>query len=356
MKENPKLLALYLPQFHVIPENNLWWGDGFTEWTNVKKALPLYNGHAQPRIPLDEKYYDLDDIEVMKWQAELAKKYGVYGFCYYHYWFNGKKLLERPLENMLKHRSVDIPFCLSWANEPWARTWDGRDTDVLMPQVYGGQPEWLEHFTYLLDFFKDDRYIKIDNKPIMVIYRVSNIPNVNDMISYWNELAVEHGFSGIYLIETLNSREKEPYTRDSSAAFEFEPSYTLHHRYKFRYRVLGWLKRKYYKLALKSYDSIYNSIVDVKTISTGKKRFLGAFVDWDNSPRKGRKALIVTGATPAKFGTYFKKQVENAKKFDSDYIFINAWNEWAEGTYLEPDSRNRLSYLEEIRKVINGNP
>ncbi|QCR20981.1 glycoside hydrolase family 99-like domain-containing protein [Pontibacter sp. SGAir0037] len=351
MNTDPKIIALYLPQFHVIPENDKWWGEGFTEWTNVKKAVPLFSGHNQPRVPLNDNYYDLSDVTVMRWQADLAKQHGIYGFCYYHYWFNGKKLLHIPLENMLADKLVDIPFCFSWANEPWARTWDGRDTDVLMPQVYGGRKEWLEHFSYLLNFFKDDRYIKVDGKPMMVIYRVSNIPNVNDMIDYWNTLAIENGFVGIHIVETLNSREKEPFAKNSAAAFEFEPTYTLHHKYSFKYRLRGLFNRKIYKLALKSYDSIYKCIVNRRQIATNHKRYLGAFMGWDNSPRKGKRALIVTGSSPEKFGKYLKLQFENAVKYDNDYIFLNAWNEWAEGTYLEPDLKHGFSYLEQIKSI-----
>ena len=191
-----KIITFYLPQFHEIPENNEWWGKGFTEWVNVKKAQPLYEGHEQPRVPLNENYYNLLDPNVQVWQAKIAKEYGVYGFCYYHYWFNGKLLLEKPMENMLKNRDIDIPFCVCWANEPWTRAWVG-ETKVLIPQLYGEKREWKEHFDYLLPFFKDSRYICDDGKPLVVIYRPEVIECLNEMLDYWNELAIQEGFEGV---------------------------------------------------------------------------------------------------------------------------------------------------------------
>ena len=159
-----KIIAFYLPQFHNIPENDEWWGDGFTEWVNVKKAKPLFDGHVQPKEPLNDNYYNLLDDNIKIWQAKIAKEYGVYGFCYYHYWFNGKLLLEKPMEQMLNNKKIDIPFCISWANEPWTKAWVN-EKKVLIPQSYGGVNEWKEHFDYLLPFFKDERYIKVHNKP-----------------------------------------------------------------------------------------------------------------------------------------------------------------------------------------------
>lgn len=184
-----KIIAFYLPQFHEIPENNEWWGEGFTEWVNVKKAKPLFEGHNQPRVPLDDKYYDLLDDEVKIWQAKIAKENGIYGFCYYHYWFNGRKVLERPMEQMLRNNEVDIPFCVCWANEPWTKAWIGRN-EIILPQFYGEKKEWKEHFDYLLPFFQDKRYIKENGKPLMVIYRAEVITNLNEMLDYWSELAV----------------------------------------------------------------------------------------------------------------------------------------------------------------------
>ena len=221
-----KIIAFYLPQFHDIPENDEWWGKGFTEWVNVKKAQPLYKGHEQPRIPMNENYYNLLDDNVKIWQANIAKEYGIYGFCYYHYWFGGKLLLEKPMEQMLKNPKVDIPFCISWANEPWTKAWVN-ESKVLIPQFYGGKKEWKEHFDYLLPFFKDNRYIKEDNKPLFIIYRAEVIDCLNDMLDYWTELAQQNGFSGMkYAYQNLTF-DLMPNKDDSRFDYniEFQPSY-----------------------------------------------------------------------------------------------------------------------------------
>jgi len=347
-----KILAFYLPQFHEILENNKWWGKGFTDWTNVKKAKPLFKGHEQPREPLNDNYYDLSNIEVMKWQSKIAQEHGVDGFCYYHYWFNGKKLLEKPLENMLEDKEVTIPFCFSWANEPWARTWDGRDTDVLMAQSYGSEKEWKEHFDYLLQFFQDERYIKVDNKPMIVIYKTMHIPNVDKMCEYWENISKENGFDGLHIVETLNGMQSEPILKKSTAVVEFEPMYTLNHRYSFFNRIIDKVISLAKGIQSKDYDRVWKSIVDRKILSRGdKKIYLGAFVGWDNSARKGKNGLIINNSTPEKFGKYFNKQFNKMNNNESSFIFINAWNEWAEGTYLEPDKKNKIDYLKKISKV-----
>lgn len=349
-----KVLAFYLPQFHEIPENNEWWGKGFTDWTNVKKAKPLLDSQYQPREPLNDNYYDLSDIEVMKWQSKIAQEHGINGFCYYHYWFNGKKLLEKPLENMLRDKEVTIPFCFSWANEPWARTWDGQDTNVLMPQEYGSEKEWKEHFDYLLQFFKDDRYIKENNKPVLLIYRTENIPNVNKMYKYWEELALKSGFDGIYLVETLNSFQKNSFVEKSSAVVEFEPMFTISGgglplHYKVYDKILSYINGG---LKSKSYEKVWKTILRRKNDNfKDKKVFLGAFVDWDNSARKGYQGLYFRNMSIDKFRNYFGKQYSKAIKQDCNYIFINAWNEWAEGTYLEPDKKYGYQVLESIKEI-----
>lgn len=349
-----KILAFYLPQFHEIPENNEWWGKGFTDWTNVKKAKLLVDGQYQPREPLNDNYYDLSDVEVMKWQSKIAQEHGIYGFCYYHYWFNGKKLLEKPLENMLKDKEVTIPFCFSWANEPWARTWDGQNTNVLMPQEYGSEKEWKEHFDYLLQFFQDERYIKENNKPMLLIYRTENIPNVNKMYKYWEQLAIQNSFDGIYLVETLNSFQKDSFVEKSAAVVEFEPMFTISGG------GLSFWNKVYDKLLSytnsglksKSYEIVWKTILKRKNDDFKKKKvFLGAFVDWDNTARKGYKGLYFRNMNIDKFRNYFGKQYNKAKKQEGEYIFINAWNEWAEGTYLEPDKKYGYEVLESIKEI-----
>ena len=351
-----KLLAFYLPQFHEIPENNEWWGKGFTDWTNVRKAKTLVSNQYQPREPLNDNYYDLSDVEVMKWQSKIAQEHGIYGFCYYHYWFNGKLLLEKPLENMLKDKDVTIPFCFSWANEPWARTWDGQNSSILMAQEYGSEKEWEEHFNYLNQFFKDERYIKVDNKPMLLIYRTEHIPNVNKMIEFWDKLAIENGFNGIYLVETLTVFQNDSFVEKSSALVEFEPMFTMRADLPFFQKVYDQLLSYTNKgLRSKSYDAVWKTILKRKNSSfKNKKVFLGAFTDWDNSARKGYKGLYFRHMNTNKFKTYFSKQYAKAKKQESDFLFINAWNEWAEGTYLEPDKKHGYVILKNIKDIVNN--
>lgn len=351
-----KLLAFYLPQFHEITENNEWWGKGFTDWTNVRKAKVLVSNQYQPREPLNNNYYDLSDVEVMKWQSKIAQEHGIYGFCYYHYWFNGRLLLEKPLENMLKDKDVTIPFCFSWANEPWARTWDGQNTNILMAQEYGSEKEWEEHFNYLNQFFKDERYIKVDNKPMLLIYRTEHIPNVNKMIEFWNNLAIENGFNGIYLVETLTVFQNDSFVEKSSAVVEFEPMFTMRTDLSFFQKVYDQLLSYTNKgLRSKSYDAVWKTILKRKNDNfKNKKVFLGAFTDWDNSARKGYKGLYFRHMNTNKFKTYFSRQYAKAKKQDSDFLFINAWNEWAEGTYLEPDKKHGYEILKNIKDIVNS--
>ena len=240
-----KIIAFYLPQFHNIPENDEWWGDGFTEWTNVKKAKPLYEGHMQPRVPLGGNYYNLLDDNVKIWQADLAKKYGVYGFCYYHYWFNGKMLLEKPMEQMLANKEVDIPFCICWANEPWTKAWVGDERKLLIAQEYGQEEEWKQHFMYLLPFFKDERYITKNGKPLFVFYRPDIVPCMKEMIETWDKLAKENGLSGITFAfqsgdyDWNNSKEAKLFDYD----IEFQPPYASHWLYSNDGKIVSALKK-----------------------------------------------------------------------------------------------------------------
>lgn len=345
-----KLIAFYLPQFHRIKENDEWWGEGFTEWSNVKKSQPFYEGHNQPRVPLDNNYYDLSKKETLEKQAELAKEYGIHGFCFYHYYFNGKKLLEKPAEILLGNTDIDLKYCFSWANEPWTRSWDGKTRDIIMPQSYGEKKEWKEHFDYLLLFFKDERYIKKENKPVFLIYRTNNIPNCEKMIKYWEELSISNGFDGIYLLETLNSFQKNPVLNSSKGVVEFEPMLTMRHYLKSTTQIKRVLRKKMGLLDVVNYDEVWSQII-TRDNNYCKKRYLGAFVGWDNTPRKGRKGLVIESSTPEKFGRYLKVQIN---KNNTDFLFINAWNEWAEGAYLEGDTNNNLSYLEKIKEGKNN--
>lgn len=381
-RKQVKIIAFYLPQFHDIPENDEWWGKGFTEWVNVKKAKPLFEGHDQPRVPLNNNYYNLLDDDVKIWQANIAKEYGIYGFCYYHYWFNGKMVLQKPMEQMLQNKKIDIPFCICWANEPWTKAWVGKK-EVILPQFYGDQKEWKEHFDYLLPFFKDKRYICEDGKPLVVIYRAEVIPKLNEMLDFWSELAKENGLEGLkyaYQDMTFDLIEDKDDSR-FDYNIEFQPSYAwmdLHSESVIKSSVL-WKKLRSFKrraytlfenklgfdierylrnskknsaVEIAEYDDVWRAVLNRKPHSD--KDVPGAFVGWDNTPRKGNRGRVYINDTPDKFHDYLKRQILRAKDvYSKDIMFMYAWNEWAEGGYLEPDTRSGYKYLEAIRNALN---
>ena len=372
-----KTIAFFVPQYHQIPLNDQYWGEGFTEWVNVKNAKPIFDGHRQPRVPLNNNYYNLLDRDTKLWQRDLAKEYGIYGFCYYHYWFNGKMLLEKPCEQILADKELDLPFCFCWANEAWSMEWTGQKK-VIMPQFYGERKEWKEHFEYLLQFFKDDRYIKEDGKPLIVIYRPESISCLTEMLQYWKELAVENGFPGLVIANqsVAFARDGRGDGSQSDYDIEYEPATSrrcmspkkLATLKQFRRDVMTWCEKHfgwdlqrfgvqaYQKLSNTTrvdYDAAWNNILTRKPFS--KKSIPCAFVDWDNTPRYKERGQVYTGVTPEKFKKYFGKLVERAKKdYKTDYLFIFAWNEWGEGGYLEPDEDNRYGYLEGVRDALKA--
>lgn len=373
-----KVIAYYLPQFHEIPENNKWWGEGFTEWTNVKKAIPLKEGQNQPRIPLKNNYYDLSDVNVMRWQAELARKYGIYGFCIYHYWFNGKLLLQKPVENLLKNVDIGVNYCFCWANENWTNQWvSGTSQKMLIEQTYGDENEWRQHFEYFLPFFQDDRYIKVGNKPLLVIYRPDLIENLDVMLEKWNEWAQEYGFESIcYAYQKCDSNifnYKNGRDKSFTYQIEYQPSKAMEWQRSKAERFAIKCKRKLFrefnnlfsthrfstyayekKLHALDYDKAWNSIISHAPESP--KCVPGAFVDWDNTPRKQTRGVFYEGVSLEKFEYYFDKLIRHARNvYKKDMIFIFAWNEWAEGGYLEPDEKNRYGYLEAIKKALEEN-
>ena len=367
-----KILALYLPQFHAIPENDAWWGKGFTEWVNVKKARPLFDGHYQPRTPLNENYYNLLDNSIKKWQIDLAKQHGVYGFCVYHYWFCGKKLLEKPMEQYLEDKSLDFPYCFCWANEHWSNAWVSGENKILMPQNFEDREDWDNHFYYMLQFFKDPRYIKEDGKPLYVIYLPNIIGPLNEMLDRWQELAKQNGFPGIKFISQspfwhLNdSVDKSRF----DYSIEFQPSLINHLEKGKKGAKLIQLKAKlsmflqnklhiYVKMPKKSvhksdYDEKWKQVLNITP--QADNCIPGAFVDWDNTPRKAERGDVYVGASPEKFKHYFDLQVKHVKKdYKTDWLVIFAWNEWAEGGILEPTERYGCKYLEAIRDVLLEN-
>lgn len=364
-----KTIAFYLPQFHTIPENDEWWGEGFTEWTNVRKAVSLYENHYQPRVPLNKNYYNLLEIDTIKWQIEIARKYGVYGFCFYHYWFNGKMLLEKPVDNYLEHKELNFPFCLCWANENWTNSWAGRAPKILIGQEEGTEKNWEEHFEYFFPFFQDERYIKEGGKPLLVIYKPDLFPHINEMLHFWNELAKEKGLPGLIFAAQLMPENIEQSCFDMH--IEYQPTNVYIEMTKTNNFMIKALKkklkeligavfridvegRKLHKLSRYSYDEIWEKILNINVKNS--KQVPGAFVDWDNTPRKKERGYVIEGATPEKFKKYFSLQIKNAKEnYKKDYIFLFAWNEWAEGGYLEPDERFQYGYLEALKDALIEN-
>ena len=360
----PKIIAYYLPQYHTIPENDEWWGKGFTDWTNVQKARPLFEGHDQPRRPLDDNYYDLSSIDTLRWQAGLVNSYGLYGLCFYHYWFAGKLLLEKPAEMLLANKDISLRFCFSWANEPWARTWDGHDKQVLIAQDYGSEADWRKHFDYLLPFFLDDRYIKVDGRPMMVLYRSVNIPCCKEMMELWDRMARENGLPGIHFVCTLgyrNDYRPENLHLPFSNYVEFEPMRALDlHRHSFwvklRGKVVPLLNKWLHTAILPRRVYAFNTVARMSLCYLSpEKTYGGVFCGWDNTPRKGANGLVIETPTQKDFEDYLRKKIDQTQTvYHTDTLFVNAWNEWAEGTYLEPDVSSRTMFLETIRKVVNG--
>lgn len=362
----PKIITFYLPQFHRIPENDNWWGKGFTEWVSAKNAKSLFPGHYQPRLPLHDNYYDLLNKETMQWQAKLAKRTGVYGFCIYHYWFgNNKQLLEKPAENLLQWKDIKINYCFSWVNESWIYSWSkykggawlyterkgeaNTGQGILVKQEYGDENEWKKHFEYLLPFFHDNRYIKKDNKPVFIIYKPENMKRIKAMVQCWNLWAKQAGFAGMYFIGTNDLKWK---TRKMDAGMIYEPGFSTQEKGKgivYAKKINAALKRINCNIpCIYHYDIFWKGILNRKSM---KGMYYGGFVDYDNTPRKGVKGNIIWGMTPDKFGKYFSRLYQKAMDRGDEYIFLNAWNEWGEGAYLEPDSQYGVRCLKEIRKI-----
>ena len=361
-----KIITYYLPQFHTFPENDEWWGEGFTEWTNVKGAKPLYEGHLQPKIPLDKNYYNLLDINVLRWQSELAQKYGIYGFCYYHYWFDGKMLMNRPMEILLENTDIKQPFCVCWANEDWTKAWAKRDKTVLIGQTYGSKEDWKRHFEYLLPFFKDERYITVDGKPIFIIYRPELIGTLREMLVYWKKLAVKSGLQGICFVyqQSTYNHLKEPTGDLFDYGIEYHPNFVRKEQRKslklIREKILNefvtkfGLRQSKISTIIYDYDDTWKRILD--TVPRDSKMIPGAFVNWDNTPRYKKRASMEDGYSAEKFEKYLTIQIKRAREvYKKDLLFLFAWNEWGEGGYLEPDEHERYSRLEAVKFALAKN-
>lgn len=356
-KRLPKILAIYLPQFYETEDNNRWWGKGFTDWETVKSAERYFQGHHTPWVPLNGNYYDLSKPQSLKAQAELAKQYGVDGFCFYHYYFkDGKKELELPAENLLRNKDIDIRFCFNWANESWIRSWSRMDGNVwsekyetasgehsdgtLVLQDYGTETEWKAHFEYLLPFFSDKRYIRIDDKPVFIIYRPNSIKPLKQMVELWRKLALDAGLEGLYLIG-VNVNVSD---LNLDASLVYEPRNAIN-----RMNVANQA-RVMEQVRCFDYQEIWKKVLETIPYMGCKTYFTGV-TGYDDTPRRGRSGECMTGNSPEIFRDGIEKLLVKSIQHGNELVFINAWNEWGEGMYLEPDEEYQYAYLTAVKEA-----
>lgn len=349
-----KIYAYYLPQFHRTKENDEWWGEGFTDWTAVQKATPLFEGHIQPKRPLS--FYNLLEKETMLNQAMMMKRYGIDGMCFYHYYFeNGRKILEKPAENLLKWKDVAMPFCFYWANQSWAKTWsnvndanvwtvdsaNGENSEnksgILLKQNYGNKKDWLEHIDYLFPFFCDERYIKISGRPLFLIYLPKDIDCFAEMKACWDQFMDNHNMPRVFFVA------KNTYDELYDGYMEHEPQHVMQNKGNMKY------DNPYSVAQVYDYEELWKEILESK--EKGENYFYGGFVGYDDTPRRGRSGSVVLGQSPELFKKYLIQLMIKANNSKNNIIFINAWNEWGEGMYLEPDKSYAYKYLEAIKEA-----
>lgn len=352
-----RLVAFYLPQFHPAPENDAWWGEGFTEWTNVAKAKPLFLGHYQPHIPANLGFCDLRLDETRAAQSDLARRHLIEGFCYWHYWFNGKRLLSRPFDEVLTSGRPDFPFCLCWANETWSRRWLGEDKDILMKQTYSLDDD-VSHARWLTEVFADPRYIRLQGRPLFLIYRPTDLPLPQRTTDIFREQCLRVGVAEPYLVG-VNAHAPDVDCRsigfDETLNFEPQLGVLPTHVYDGASlsRFLRNIRLGVPSARLKVYDCELARHLMAKRMRTDIPLIPCVFVGWDNSPRRGTNGIIMVNANPQDFALSLSKAVLSVRDrpYDERLVFINAWNEWAEGNHLEPDLRYGLAYLEAVRRA-----
>ncbi len=356
MSEKIKPIAIHLPQFHPIPENDAWWGKGFTEWTNVTKTTPRFEGHYQPHLPADLGFYDLRLEEARLAQEALAKAYGIHGFCYYHYWFNGKKMLFEPLDRKLKNPKEDLPFMVCWANEDWTRAWEASENKVLLKQDYGFEDD-VNHIKHLINYFKDSRYIRVDDKPVFIVYRPELFPDIKKTIEIWRDEAKKAGLSGLYLGYAQKSK-LEFLTSGFDFAFQFQPNFGNVPKPIGNHTIKRIKRKVLEKMGIQ--ENQQSSVYDYESYAKLQNSegftapiYPGITPMWDNSARKD-KAFVLHDSTPKKYENWlrFIKEKYPWNKVPENFVFINAWNEWAEGNHLEPCQKWGTSYLEVTKEVF----
>lgn len=363
-----KTIAFYLPQFHPIPENNLWWGAGFTEWHNVSAARPMFRGHRQPQVPGALGYYDLRCDETRHEQARLARSSGIDAFCYYHYWFGGKQLLETPLNKMLDDKGCDMPFCLCWANETWSRAWDGKESEVLIQQAYSEEDD-RKHAEHLVQIFKDSRYLKSDSKPIFIIYRVGKMDSPARFVRILNEAAHAEGFPGVRIFAVRNFACDVPddvlKTYGIEDIVDFQPNNTEYPRRSAIGKGIRFLQRCWNSLAKKKGLPQVNSVLRLKYNDVarnalaiygtlGQYHYPTVFPNWDNSPRR-KAATVIQNDHPEDFARWVREAASIVRKRPerNQFLFVNAWNEWAESAHLEPERKYGDAFLKAFKEGIS---
>jgi lipopolysaccharide biosynthesis protein len=355
-----RTIAFYLPQFHPIPENDEWWGKGFTEWRNVAQAKPLFPGHYQPHLPGELGFYDLRVPEVREAQAALAREHGIHAFCYYHYWFNGRRILDRPFAEVLASGKPDFPFCLCWANENWTRIWDGGEQNVLLQQHYGAEDD-RAHIRALFPAFADSRYLRVGGRPLFLVYRTELLPDPQRTADIWREEVSKAGFGDIYLARVENFVTRvDPTKIGFDAAVEFAPHGAHVGKIKFRgptHRILA-------RLGLLPDAYLHSQVVNYRAMVLGMlakpepefKRFRCVTPMWDNTARRRTGAHIYQGSTPKLYRDWLTEVARHTiDRFPAEerLVFINAWNEWAEGCHLEPDLKWGRQYLEATKEALD---
>lgn len=356
-----RFISIYLPQFHPIPENDKAWGKGFTEWTNVKKSKPLFKGHYQPHIPHKSVgYYDLSEPEVMIKQSELAKSYGLHGFAFYHYWFNGKRLLNLPVDNLLKTGKPNFPFYLIWANETWSRRWLGEEKEIILKQTYS-KTDNIRHMQWLIEVFNDPRYIKINNRPVFVIYRPFDIPEVENFIETFKTICSKNNVKEPYLIASnSNTGVDDPRKLGFDGVLNFEPQlgilpFVLNDK-KLLSKFVNNLSHGIISNKLKVYDYA-KAKEKMENRNFQYPYYPCSFVNWDNSPRRSNNGIVIKNGTPQLFAKHLLNSIDKFRKMrfskEENLIMINSWNEWAEGNHLEPDAKYGFKYLQTLKEVID---
>lgn len=344
-----RLIAFYLTQYHPIEQNDTWWGKGFTEWTNVTKAEPLFDGHYQPRLPTDFGFYDLRVRETRREQIRMAKEYGIYGFCYHYYWFSGQRLLEQPLDDMLADPQSDMPFCLCWANENWTRRWDAAEQQILIAQRYLPNDD-LEFIKSLIPYISDPRYIRIGGAPFLIVYRPQHLPNAKSTLATWRAYCRETGIGEIFVCAALTHGNTDYAQFGCDGGVEFPPHNlacrNVAAKIPFQQPFLGFVGE---------YEEIAN--LYLRREYPHKNVFRGVFPAWDNTPRVGERAVIVLNSSPSNYEYWLSQAIARTREDFPEqerFVFINAWNEWAEGCHLEPDRRYQRGYLEATRTACQG--